>query len=386
MIKAGGPVLKALVGRSLIKARDKLRNTQCAALLNRVGVEGKKLRDVMHERKYDDPSSRVAADSRLPHERADQSGGDHGMRKKLTFALALLVSIAVHAQTRDVMDYGTNVTDASGRVVRLEGTDGIVVEYFYAPGTTEQIGWRVHVNDKLAFTMNETSESESIAIDGLPKIQWDSGFEGRTTSVFADGKLIAQLEYTPKGYFAAITLPGHFRWKTSEPSASRRVRQTVEDASGRVVANIAVTAHMSIDTVRRSKVYDVVADELGLNPHELKFDDSPTNYLTTVRDARGRVAFYVVGGINGDVGYSPDGAPLFYDIALQVEGGSIAPDSDLMMSAAWEGQRGTLPNHLVLTARGAMGVYAEESANDALSSVFIDTKGRVNSSTFSVHK
>ncbi len=302
----------------------------------------------------------------------------------MKIAISLLLSLAIHAQTREVMDYGTYVIDASGRYVRLEGRDGVVEEYLYDKPGTETAGVIVHVNDKLTLTVMYPNRDE-IKAPGLPTLTHVSDFEGRTTTVLADGKAIAQLEYTQDGYFTAITLPGRFAWKTSKPNASRRVRQTVEDTSGQVVRNAVVSTHFTIDGIRHDASYEAAGKELGVDLDAVTYEDSPTG-LTTARDAQGRVAFYVVGAPGFDVGFSPAGKPLFYDIPLSVEGGEIAPGGDLVISETWEGQRGTYPDHLVLTARGSVGLYAHESANGAIDAVWMNPGGRVHTRTSEVEQ
>ena len=302
------------------------------------------------------------------------------MRNQLTnLAVVLSFSLAIHGQAVEVTDSGTFVADATGRYVRLEGRDGVVVEYLYdAPGTDQTSGERVRVNDKLTFTVKHGDDKVMVA--GLPKIESVADFEERTTAVLVDGKAVAQLEYTQSGYFAAITLPGHFTWKTSAPDSSQRVRQTVKDASGQTVATAAVKTSMMIDGTRLGAAYDVAAEELGVSLEGITYEHSPTGALSTARDAKGRVAFYLVRAAPGyDVGFSADGKPCFYDIRLSVEGGELPPGSDLVISETWEGQRGTYPDHLVVTARGAVALYADEAAKGAIGAVWTDPAGNVHS-------
>jgi len=103
--------------------------------------------------------------------------------------------------------------------------------------------------------------------------------------------------------------------------------------------------------------------------------------LTTARDAKGRVVFYVVHAERCDVAFSPDGTPRFYDLELSVEGGSIPPDSDVRHSPAWEGQRGTIPDHFILTAGGAVGLYVEEPANGSLYAAWTDGDNKLYTAT-----
>ena len=297
-------------------------------------------------------------------------------------AIALLLSLATHAQTVDATDSGTFVVDASGRYVRLEGRDGVMVEYLYdAPGTDQTSGARVRVNDKLTLTVRHPG-GDGVVVAGLPKIESVFDFEGRTTTVLADGKAVAQLQYTQDGYFAAISLPGHFTWKVAAPDASQRARQTVIDASGQVVATELVRTGIAVDGNRMGAAYDVAAEELGVDLRAVTYHHSSTGALTTVRDPKGREVFYVVHAAPCcDVGFTTDGKPRFYDIRLSVEGGEIAPGSDLRVSETWEGQRGTYPDHLMLTARGAVGLYSEEAANGAIGSVWTDREGKVNATS-----
>ena len=298
---------------------------------------------------------------------------------KVAIALFLSLSLAVSAQTVEVTDSGTFAIDASGRYVRLEGRDGVVVEYLYdAPGTDQTSGERVRVDGKLTLTVRH--RDDEVAVAGLPKLASVFDFEGRTTAVLADGKAVARFEYTHDGYFAAVTVPGVLTWKTSAPDASRRVRQVVKDASDQMVTHAVVTTHMTIDGIRHDASYEAAAEELGVRLDRLTYEVSPTGALTTARDPRGRVAFYVAHVAPGcDVGFSPDGKPRFYDLSLSVLGGEIAPGGDLLVSQAWVGQRGTYPDHLVLTSRGAVGLYAEESANGAIEAVWTDLGGKVYS-------
>jgi hypothetical protein len=47
--------LRAAVDRAMTRAKDKLKNANCTALLDRIGVNGTTLKDVMHARRFDDP-------------------------------------------------------------------------------------------------------------------------------------------------------------------------------------------------------------------------------------------------------------------------------------------------------------------------------------------
>ncbi|HEY0371628.1 MAG TPA: hypothetical protein VGD79_06480 [Thermoanaerobaculia bacterium] len=301
------------------------------------------------------------------------------MRKLTAIAIALLSTAPTYAQTRDVTDSGVYSADRSGRYVRLEGRDGIVVEYLYAaPDATETSGLAVRVHEKLALTLTYAGPGQ-VAVAGLPKLTSVFDSQGRARTVLADGVPLAQLEYSADEFFSGISLPGRLTWTCSAPDPSHRVRQIVENARGQVVATAVVTTNGTVDGIRHGAAYEVVAEELGVDLDILTFERSPTGALTTARDERGRVAFYVVHADGADAGFSRDGRAIFYDVTLSVLGGEIAPGSDIVTSKVWEGQRGTIADHLLLTARGAVGLYAEESANGAIDSAWADAKGRLHS-------
>ena len=302
--------------------------------------------------------------------------------RTLTVAIALLLSIGSSAQTpsetREVTDRGVFITDSSGRAVRFEGLDGVVVEYLYKSADAEETsGVIVRVNEKLRLTVKYEGRREG-QVAGLPKLTSVFDSEGRTVAVLADYLALARLEYTEGELFSRISLPKHFTW-TCAAALSQRVRQSVEDARGKVVASEVVTTSMSILGIRNVRLYDAAAEELGVDLDALTYEQSPTLALTTARDAEGHVAFYIVHTDWCDVGFAANGEARFYDLELSVLGGKIPPGSDVLVSKAWEMQRGTIPDHLLLTARGRVGVYLDEAAKGAIASAWTDSEGRVHS-------
>ena len=140
-------------------------------------------------------------------------------------------------------------------------------------------------------------------------------------------------------------------------------------------------AGAGVDGIRNHWPYAAAAEDLGVDPDALTYEQSPTIALTTARDAAGRVAFYVVGIEGCDVGFAPNGEGRFYDLELRVLGGETWPDSDIVVSKAWERQRATIPDHLVVTARGSAGVYLYEAAKGGIASAWTDAKGHGHSIT-----
>lgn len=299
--------------------------------------------------------------------------------RKLNVVLAVFFCVALSAQTREVTDSGVLITDSSGRAMRLEGPDGVNVEYHYANAEAQDTsGVTVRVNPQLSLTVKYTGRKE-IQAPGLPKLTSVLDSAERTTAVLANGTAVARLEYTKDDLFSRMTLPGHFTWSCStEPS--QRVRQSVE-AHGKVIASATVLTRMDLDGVRNSTAYGVVAEEFGIALDAITYTQSPTGALTTARDREGRVLFYIVHIDGADVGFAPNGEARFYDLALSVLGGEIPAGSDVLVSKAWETQRATIPDHFVLTAHKRAGVYLEEVAKGAIASAWTDADGRVHTIT-----
>jgi hypothetical protein len=296
------------------------------------------------------------------------------MRTKLiTTLFAIMLCGSADAQTGEVTDSGTYVADATGRYVRLEAHDGIVTDYLYdTPEATEPSGLAVHPNDELTLTVRLDRNGE-MTVAGLPKLTSLFDDEGRTIAVQADGKPVALFDYAPSGLFASATLPGRLTWKVSAPDRSGHVQQSVENASRKVVASFVMA---DVRGVLPGGWYDGIAAELGLALDCLTYEHSPAG-LTTARDAKGRVAFYVVHGNRCDVGFSPDGTPRFYDLTLEVFGGTMLPGSDVKVSRAWDAQGGAVPNHFVLTAGGGSGLYVDYAAKKSIVAAWADRRGKV---------
>lgn len=304
--------------------------------------------------------------------------------RTLTLGIALIFSIASSAQTpgqtQEVTDSGVMIMDSTGRVVRFEGTDGVVVEYLYADANAQETsGVTVRVNEKLRLTVKHSGRQE-VQAAGLPKLTVLFDSKDRTSEVLADDTLLARLEYTSDELFSRILLPGHLTW-TCTPEPPRRVRESVQDSRGKVVASAVVKASSSIDGIRNNSLYAAAAEDLGVDPDGLTYEQSPTNALTTARDAAGRVAFYIVGIEGCDVGFAANGEGRFYDLELRVLGGERPPGSDIVVSKAWDRQRATIPDHLVVTARGSAGVYLDEAAKGGIASAWADAKGNGHSIT-----
>src|SRR5436190_1571446 len=180
---------------------------------------------------------RESADGRPADERTAQPASECRMRT-LTIGIALIFSIASLAQTpgqtQEVTDSGVMIMDSTGRVVRFEGTDGVVVEYLFDRSDAQETsGVTVRVNKKLSLTVKYSGRQEvqaaghqEVQAAGLPKLTSVFDSKGRTSEVLADDTVLARLEYTSDELFSRILLPRHLTW-TCTPEPPQRVRESV---------------------------------------------------------------------------------------------------------------------------------------------------------------
>lgn len=300
------------------------------------------------------------------------------MWKKLTSAfVALMFSVAAHAQTREVADDGVYITDATGRYVRIEGIDGIVIDNLYdGPHATRSSGVAVHVREGRTLTVHFNKQG-TVAVAGMPILTTLLDEQGRTAAVQADGKRVASLDYTDAGLLASVTVPGRMTWKLSPPDASDRIRQSVESSSGHEIAHSLPPADINPTDLERGAYYGAAANELDVALDSVTYQYSPASALITAHDAKGHVAFYVVHTDVCDVGFSPNGKALFYDLPISVDAGETADDGDIIISPAADTQRGLVPDHLLLTAAGTVGLYAEMYAPRSIATAWADRDGHV---------
>ena len=297
------------------------------------------------------------------------------MRRKLMHGfLAIIMCLSALAQSREVTNSGVSISDAAGRVVRVEGTDGIVVRYLYDTAKSEEPSG-IAVSPTPTLTLTVPFEiGKGITLAGLPTLTSLLDDQGRTRAVQANRRTVALIDYTSAGFVSAVTVPARLRWNISAPNAAGHLLQTVEDATGRVIASCVVTA---VDGVRREPSYEAATAEFEIDGSALTYELSATAVLTTARHQNGDVAFYVVHGPGCDVGFAVDGTPRFYDLALSVFHGTIAPGGDLVVSPTWDAQHLAVPNHLVLTAGNAVGLYVVEGpAEKAIVAAWTSGDGR----------
>ncbi|HVG23531.1 MAG TPA: hypothetical protein VND45_05210 [Thermoanaerobaculia bacterium] len=298
------------------------------------------------------------------------------MRKQLIgFSALFLLTLAAHAQTREAMSDGVWVTDKAGRYVRIEGEDGVVVEYLYDDDkTTTSSGYAVHIDGLVLTRM--TTPFGVCAVPGLPKMTTRFDAKSRTAAVLADGTTVARVEYTREAFVSAIELPKHFTWRFSVANGGGRVQQVLENDRGRMMAMENVAPGFG----RAAANYEAAARDIGVDLRTVTYEASPTNYVTRVRDKNGRVASYIVYGDRCDVGFSRTGKPLFYDLQLELFTGTPVGDSDLIVPDGWMEQNGTVPDRLVFTRSGAAGLYIGEPVDGAITSAWADRRGTVASS------
>jgi hypothetical protein len=276
-------------------------------------------------------------------------------------AVALFTTSVVRAQ--EVIDGPRGVYhsffDANGRITRLEG-NGIGVTYLYdSPETRSESGVAARVNEKLTLTVRYHGDDD-VSVTGLPKLTIAHDGHGRTSEVRADGKVIATFAYTKRGYVSAVSLPGHFTMQVTGPDAAYRVRQTVVDASGKVLAEPVVLNPPAAAGMWRRMASEVVEDALGFDMRSLSYQIDPTGYLESARDAKGHVVLYLVHVGRATIGFTPAGVARFYDLSTMI--------SDVYQDQA-------VPMNITLASDGSVGMYIEQPANGAIYAAWVEPDG-----------
>lgn len=250
-------------------------------------------------------------------------------------------------------------SDANGRITRLEG-NGVGVTYLYdSPETRSESGVSVRVDEKVTLTVRYHGD-EDVSVNGLPKLTIAHDLHGRTSEVRADRKVIATFAYTKRGYVSAVSLPGHFTMKVTEPDAEYRVRQTVVDASGEVLAESVVLNPPAATGMWRRMAWEVVEETLGLDMHSLSYELDPTGYLESARDEKGRVVLYLVHVGRATIGFTPAGVAHYYDLSTMI--------ADVYQDQA-------IPMNVTLTSGGSVGMYIEQPANGAIYAAWVEPDG-----------
>jgi len=276
-------------------------------------------------------------------------------------AVALLTTCVARAQKVIDGPRGAyrSFCDANGRITRLEG-NGIGVTYLYdSPETTSESGVAVRVDEKLTLTVRYHGD-DNVSVTGLPKLTIAHDLHGRTSEVRADGKVTATFAYTTRGYVSAVSLPGHFTMQVTEPDAAYRVRQTVVDAGGKVLAETVVLNPPAAVGMWRRMAWEAVEKALGLDMRSLSYELDPTGYLESARDAKGRVVLYLVHVGRATIGFTPAGVARFYDLSTMI--------ADVYQDQA-------VPMNVTLTSDGSVGMYLEQPANGAIYAAWVEPDG-----------
>jgi hypothetical protein len=148
--------------------------------------------------------------------------------------------------------------------------------------------------------------------------------------------------------------------QVTEPDAAHRVRQTVVDASGKVLADTVVLNPPAAAPMWRRMAWEVVEEVLGLDMRSLSYELDPTGYLESARDAKGRVVLYLVHVGHATIGLTPAGVARFYDLSTMI--------SDVYQDQA-------VPMNVTLTSDGSVGMYVEQPANDAIYAAWVEPDG-----------
>jgi hypothetical protein len=295
---------------------------------------------------------------------------------KSLVASLLLASAIAHGQEIIETTNGTYraFQDEHGRYLRLESSDGVVVNYLYdSPAATAESGVAIKVANGPTLIVHY--EASGFWTPGMPKVNVIGNAEERTAEIRADEKTIAAFEYRADKYVGEISIPGRFTMRFTPPDARHRMRQTLVNGNGGVIHETEVVSSAAEAGIWNRVSFDGVEQALGFDPRTLLYRESPAGYLNTGRDANGRAALYIVTVGRNAVGFTRDGVPRFYDVTAEIFDSEVPAGSDCGHSIALE-QNKAVPAHVTLTGGGMPGVYVDTPANGAIYAVWVESDGR----------
>lgn len=302
------------------------------------------------------------------------------MRPLLLSLLSLLLAATVvHGQ--EVVDTGDGsyrmFLDRHGRCARTEASDGVVVGYLYdSPLVKTESGVAIKVPDGTVLNVRYDYQG-SIWARGMPKLKVLKNLEERVFEIRADDKPIAAFEYRSDKFVGAVKIPGHFAMRFTPPDTRSHMHQTLVDADGAVIKETDVVSSAGDAGIWWNREsYEGIEQALGFNPRSLSFHCSPGGFLCTGRDAKGRVALYVVtAGAGNSAAFTPDGVPRYYDVNANIWDFEIPPGGDdLGVSVSFDQSR-AVPAHVTFTANGMPGVYIDTPANGAIYAAWVESDG-----------
>lgn len=297
--------------------------------------------------------------------------------RPLLLSLFLAATVA-HGQ--EVFETGNGsyrmFLDSRGRCARTVGSDGVVIEYLYdSPHADTESGVAIKVPGGPVLRVHFDVQG-SIWTRGMPKVTMSRNLEQRVVEIRADGKPVVAFDYRADKYVGAVSIPGHFSMRFTPPDARNHMHQTLVDSDGAVIKETEVVSSAGDVGIWWNRAsYEGIEQAVGFDPRPLTFRNSPDNYLSTLRDSKGRVALYVVTAGGSSVAFTPDGVPRYYDLNADIWDVEIPPGGDdLGISVAFD-QSKAVPSHVTLTANGMPGVYIETPANGAIYAAWVESDG-----------
>jgi hypothetical protein len=197
--------------------------------------------------------------------------------------------------------------------------------------------------------------------------------DGRDLQVRTDrGAIIAEYEYRKSGHAAAVTIGDRGILQVSAPY-DHKVRESLESRDGKELRQTTVASGTGFISIPAA--LDSLGKELGLGEDwssKLTFKRSASNKLTVVADVSGRIVLFLVNSGAATVGFLPDGTPAYFDISIDStarpnagDGSDAHPDSATDLS-------GVVPDHVVLTRSGMIGLYVSSAADGGISSIWTE--------------
>jgi hypothetical protein len=264
--------------------------------------------------------------------------------------------------------------DDQGRYARQENDNGIITYYLYdSPAAADATGLTIRIDDKVSLTVHFDDKDGNYSTPGLPKLKMIRDADYRTTEVRADNTAIARFEYARDRSIAGITLPGHLALHLTPSDAHHQVHQSLVDAKGAVLSEATVTSSVVEVGIWNRISFEGVRSALGLDADALDFDQTADNRLMIGRDAKGRVLLYIVTVGNLSVGFTPDGAPRFYELMADVFDRNVEAHNETGIPVALD-QKLAAPSYITLTADGRPGFYVEEPGNGAIYAAWVEKR------------
>jgi len=259
------------------------------------------------------------------------------MKRSFVGAVIVMVATAVAAQVTETEPRGPHGTHA---------------------------GKTVHAGS-LTLTIRSDGGSHFGAGD-MPMLTSVKDQNGRDLEIRADnGNLIASIAYDGDGHPAKITFPDDLKLTVTR-EGKRLYKETLIGHTGKAITVRDVDATYSRPC--GGVVLDAVASSLGLSANwrnEVTIEAADSTHIVKAKTT-GKTLLYVVRDGPNQVGFDPDGKPVFYEVWANLYSGFASHAED------FGDLQTVVPDRFVYTRDGRVGAYVYTPSRTAISSVWIE--------------